>query len=163
MRLTQVSAKCCLLLLGAFFGLSSHASSADPKPTLTVHLDPKKDILHITLHNHSSRTIETNDLFVPWKNFNSIVLVAEIPLLNGLELPFNQIIDDLGPTITVIKPGERIAGDIDLDERFPSLKRTRSKNEVVVFWTFQLKSNQSKEIKGFPREGGWVLLPRLHQ
>jgi hypothetical protein len=166
----------CVLLCCALGAQSWSPIAADPiktikastpkkssaKPVVMVTTVPNKNAIHVTFYNNSSGAIKMSEFMVPWKHRGNIILTAVVPVVDGWTLPKNLMIDDPGPAITTIKPGETLSGDINLDSRFPDLKRARMKNDVIIFWSYQLKSMDFKEIKRFPREGGWLLLSR-HQ
>jgi hypothetical protein len=57
-----------------------------------------------------------------------------------------------------LKQGGQLSGVIDLYGRFPSLKKRRSRQDLLVFWSYQLMAFEPAADS--ERVGGWWLLPR---
>jgi len=62
----------------------------------------------------------------------------------------------MGKRVT-IQPGESVEGRISLKDRFPSIEALANKHDVVVFWSYDLRSVEGRQ---FPRLGGWLLIPK---
>jgi hypothetical protein len=103
----------------------------------------------LTLDGRDSVEVFTSDL--PWASDDSTTWVAVQPGRTPLEqtLP----VEDPGSDTTVIKPGAVLRGRVDLARQFESLQAKSSTGEVVVFWTYRLRTVDGRTSN---RVGGWL-------
>jgi hypothetical protein len=100
----------------------------------------------MTLRSNDSIEVLTGDL--PCGSHYSTTWVAIEP--GGAPLEHILPVEDPGPGITVIKPGQVLKGRVDLRRHFtlPSARR-----ELVIFWTYRLRTEDGRTSN---RVGGWL-------
>jgi len=110
--------------------------------------------LDIQLRNKGSQALSIADGDLPWRGWNGMVLALMTPV--GKELGRSgEILDPFGEPVE-LKPGAVLGGRIRLDKRFPSLREELSHDDVIVFWSYQLRLDVSTYLE---RVGGWLLIP----
>jgi hypothetical protein len=81
-------------------------------------------------------------------------MILEAVLVRGgaaLEKYFR--IDDPGDAQVKISPGTVLSGQIDLRHRFVDADKAFGRKDLVLFWSYQLKTRDGKP---FRRVGGWL-------
>jgi hypothetical protein len=113
--------------------------------------------LNVKLTWQGEAPLTMNSAWLPWGRFYGMLLVATSadPLARPLESP-PRIDDPMGKRLT-LKPGESVEGRIALTDRFPSIEAAAGKHDVLIFWSYDLRSVQGIEP---PRVGGWLLIPK---
>lgn len=149
---------CCLV---AAVSVACRAAAQDKRSADPLGLSVKASLdrkalaikMELALKPDKAVTIYESDL--PWKNHDSIVIVAAN--LRGEPLNRSLPIDDPGPATIEIKGQYESRGTIDLQYQFPTLADEINKRDVLIFWSYQLRS-----IDGVPSErvGGWFLVPK---
>jgi hypothetical protein len=137
---------------------------ASAKARLEVTLDTDfrtRYALNLKLTNQSDKVLSVYEHSLPWKGLHSITLVAvETDNLGSRVLDKVDYIDDPGPGITQIKPGQSLTGQIILPKRFPDIVASLKRHDVIVFWTYQVVPVEGVDA---PRSIGWVMVPRTTQ
>jgi hypothetical protein len=78
--------------------------------------------------------------YLPWARHGSIIVRAlRLDRREWLQEDI-PVSDPTGGSVDV-PAGTRLAGDIDLDERFPTLASALKDTDVVVFWAFRLEAS----------------------
>src|SRR5258708_1940061 len=117
-------------------------------------------ILRLTVRNDSTQAVTLYRFSLPWANTYSTRIVA-LPA-EGYGAPLQQtafpIMDPTNSKV-VLRPGQEIAGDIQLESRFDGLGELLHKGDVIVFWTYLLEDEAL--TGGKQRFGGWALVPKL--
>lgn len=135
----------------------SSLASESKKVELAVTARPDKAglyDLHIQLKNCGAEDIKMFRASLPWGNSRSVYLNA---VRNRTPLIAPTPIDDPAAGDVTIKPGETVEGYINLHERFPSLEKELSNDDVDLLWTYQASQTTGSTMSRF---GGWVLLPK---
>ena len=105
-----------------------------------------------------SLRIFRNDL--PWESRHSVMLIAVRAGAGNAILSEDLPVDDpIIGDVQIIK-NQKLQGTIDLEQRFPDLIHTLEKADVILFWSYQLTPIEKSSL---PRQGGWLLIPKLHQ
>lgn len=94
---------------------------------------------------------------LPWGSRYSMIIIAAKLNASAEQLEQRLFIDDPGPTIITIKPGELLSGKISLRKRFPSIYDAAKKNDLIIFWSYGLKDINNASLG---RVGGWLILPQ---
>jgi hypothetical protein len=108
----------------------------EPKLVFHIRSEATKDILY-----HYDN--------VPWRWPASATII--MTTLAGEELRDEWPIEDPGSRMVELRPGEELSGTVDLNSRFPSLRKWRRRQPLLLFWSYQFEES--------PRAGGWALLP----
>jgi hypothetical protein len=116
-------------------------------------------VLTLALIYRGERELQVYEADLPWKNTYSLLLVGAETDAVGTRLEKHYPIDDPGPAIIALKPGQVLTGEIDLTDRFRDLPRVNQRRDVIIFWSYQLRPLQGGAL---PRVGGWVLIPKGH-
>ena len=114
--------------------------------------------LNVAVTNKSAEPITIYRHSLPWVGWNSILLVAVKTNVLGTVLEKRPLIDDPGPERVTIKPGEMLAGQILLTNRFPDLLKALKERDVIVFWSYQLQPIDTPPLQ---RISGHVLLSKF--
>jgi len=94
---------------------------------------------------------------LPWATVQSLLLVAV--KLDALGTVIEQVfpIDDPGVDRITLHPEQVLEGDIPLQVRFPGLAAAHREWDVMIYWTYQLKTVDGM---AFERVSGSVFLPK---
>lgn len=96
--------------------------------------------LRIRLTNASSKNVTAYSSKLPWGTRNSMI-VAAVKLTGTNEALGNTpVIDDPPPGEVTLKPGETLAGEIDLAARFYQSWQGARGKPVLIFWSYQLQT-----------------------
>ena len=148
---TPVRALVVILLLVA-------GASGDTPDALRMTVSLAEPLmLNVKLTWQGEAPLVVNSAWLPWGRFYGMLVVAtnSAPLSRPLESP-PRIDDPMGKQLT-IQPGESLEGRISLKERFPSIEVAASRHDLVVFWSYELRSVDGRQL---PRLGGWLLIPK---
>jgi hypothetical protein len=110
-------------------------------------------ILNVAMTYTGRKPLKIYEASLPWKNRNSMVLVAVTT--NGFALKEELMVDDPGAATRTIKPGEILSGRISLHRRFPALAKALADQDIILFWSCQLRPVEAAPLE---RTGGWLLL-----
>lgn len=114
-------------------------------------------LLRIEIVNRTVRPLKVYEHSLPWKGWQSLLLIAAKTDAVGGPLERELPVDDPGPGVVTIAPGESLRGEIALARVFPAIGEARRERDVVVFWSYQFKPIDADAL---PRAGGWVLFPK---
>src|SRR5688572_24730965 len=125
---------------------------------MEVNLVPsaKETTLEIGLTAKDAKPIQVYRADLPWASWHSMVLIAVKANRTGDLLKKLMPVDDPGPTVVVLNPGQPMKGRIALNERFPDLVQTLRESDVLLFWSYQLEPVDGPPLE---RQGGWLLIP----
>jgi hypothetical protein len=155
------------LMLSLLLTMATHgrAAGADPAHvSVTARLVDDAaggPILEMELTNMEAVPIEMNEAALPWGILNSLFLVAFKLDAYQEQLEPIAFIDDPGPSVVMIGPGEKLSGSIKLSERFENLSSISKKRPIIFFWTYPYLWSEAVGVT--QRSGGWVLLPKQSQ
>lgn len=149
----------------SIFMASKHQQGVATSKTLDLiislrELGVNKYILDVKLKNTGRAPLVVYRGSLPWASRHSLLLIAVRANVTHDALEERLVIDDPGPEQLEIKPGETLTGEILLDERFPDLPSAVRKNDVIIFWSYQLKPLNTAPLE---RMGGWLLIPKSPQ
>jgi hypothetical protein len=116
--------------------------------------------LKVTITSRTTVPIEIYRSDLPWGSFSSLLLVAATGDRIGAPLDRRNPIDDPGTSRVVLKPGEVLAGDVDLADQFPALPDALKEREVILFWSYRPRLADGGLL---PRHGGWLILEATQQ
>jgi hypothetical protein len=138
------------------------AIGADPAHvSVTAHLivdATDGPILEVELTNMEAVPIEMNEDGLPWGIRDSLFLVAFQFNVLQEQLKQQLYIDDPGPAVVTIGPGDKLSGRIKLSERFDDLVAIAKNKPVIFFWSYPYMWSEAVGVT--QRSGGWVLLPK---
>lgn len=132
---------------------------AEPATGLTVAVSTVTDKagntdLRVRVKNEGSNSLELFRAGLPWGNSRSMYTQ---PIKNRTPLTPRVAIDDpVAGTIT-LNPGDELQGEINLLERFPTLRTDLQTGPLDLLWTYQATQTNGKVADRF---GGWILLPQ---
>lgn len=113
--------------------------------------------LNIKLTNTGNELLRFSNGFGPWAGPGQVKLVAmKLPGGEPIDNQMRAMVDPaLGPVD--LGPGKALEYDVPLDELYRELavELRKGKGEVVLFWTYQLNTLDSKKSE---RVGGWLPL-----
>ena len=124
--------------------------------TLTTRLLDNNKI-ELTLEYSGEQVIDVYKNSLPWGNRYSLILVAVKADAIGTLVPQQQVINDPSPSTIAIQPGDRLTGEINLNERLVGLDEALKTSDVIVFWNYEMRTIESVVA---PRIGGWLLISR---
>jgi hypothetical protein len=127
---------------------------------LMVSLRPEElsDLtLHFRLTNTAGKAVVIRKGDLPWGNRYAILLVVTPNDGVGECLSPLLPIDDSGPGTIRIRAGESREGRISLEERFPTLRESLKKRDLLILWSYQLRPQNDSP---FPRVYGGLLIGR---
>jgi hypothetical protein len=146
-------------IVGSVASLATQSGAT--KPDVTVRLQVTRSlvgrpIVHVSLTNDASTPLDVYKSRLPWENRYSMILVAveatsPHPVLKA---PFP--IDDPTPQRVRIESKETLKGTVDLEERFPGITRALQSHEIVLFWSYQVRSVTDDVGE---RLGGFAVIP----
>ena len=113
--------------------------------------------ISFNLKNNSDRDIKVYRHTLPWEHIYSTFMVAYATDNVHTEIGKVFPISDPEFDSTVIKSGTIVSGKIDLSRIFPSLNKALKKDDVMIFWSYVLKSFDGEVSKRF---GGMVAIPK---
>jgi hypothetical protein len=151
------------LVCAVLFLLNSTCLKADTNnfsATLDVNLQTQTDTnveLKVTLKNDGSKTFHIYADKDPSEIYSMTVVVVESD--NPIAPPLKQIYitaDGLPFPLTEVKKGESISGTIPLSGNFPELCKTLKEWDVIVFWSYPLKTHEGYE----KRLSGSLVIPK---
>jgi len=115
-------------------------------------------IISIKSKLQDSLSIYQSDL--PWgSRYSMIIIVAKLDA-SGTVLDQSLYIDDPSPNVVTMKYGESLTGKISLKTRFHDILTVLKTKQVIIFWSYQLKSLNNKSTE---RLGGWLIIPKKGQ
>lgn len=131
-----------------------HGQDASPGIRLDVQWDPARPTtVSVVLTSDLPTVVQVFKSDLPWGNRYSMILEAVLTRGDvALEKYFP--LDDPGDASIQVQPGASLRGEIDLRGRFVDAEKVFGRKEVVLFWTYQLKSQQGTAVG---RVGGWLL------
>lgn len=113
--------------------------------------------LTIKLTNTGKESLRFSNGFGPWAGPGQVRLVAiKLPGGEPIDNQLRAMVDPaLGPVD--LAPGKGLEYDVPLDELYRELaiERRKGKGDVVLFWTYQLITLDSKRSE---RVGGWLTI-----
>ena len=149
-------------MLGLTF--ASVAAAPDRHLDVVVDISLKRGVgaadLEVTLTNREDKTIKLYRSSLPWGNVYSMVIVGVELDGSNETLDSGPIIDDAGPDSVLVQPHATTVGSINLLKRLPRLQEALEKSDVVVFWSYQLKTIDGEVSE---RTGGSVVLSGLRR
>jgi hypothetical protein len=158
LRFLQVS-----VLLILYLSFQAHGDTACCVP-IRLEVTPKnlagnRLALSIKLTNTGTESVRFSNGFGPWAGPGQIQLIA-IKLPGSEPIP-NQLRAMVDPVLgfSEIEPGKALQYDVPVDELYRelALELKRRKSDIVLFWTYQLETANSKRSE---RVGGWLMLPK---
>lgn len=113
--------------------------------------------LAIKLTNTGKESLRFSNGFGPWAGPGQVKLVAiKLPGGEPIDNQLRAMMDPaLGPVD--LAPGKALEYDVPLDEIYRELavELRKGKGDVVLFWTYQLTTLDSKKSE---RVGGWLAI-----
>lgn len=113
--------------------------------------------LGMTLKNVGQDPIELYKASLPWGVKSSLVVVVATNVPDPKIVSPSLHFDDPGPTTVIIAPSQVAKGAVDLQHRFPTLWQVLQKQDVIVFWSYQMPLT-NEELTS--RTSGSVLLSK---
>lgn len=144
-----------LFILLPVFGVASGLK--DVIVTAEFSGSGSNEYLSFEVKNSSESDIEIYKSSLPWGNLYSATLIVCLANMDQTELKRVFYFDDPPPGSTTIKGRSEVTGQLDLGRIFPSLHESRRKDDVLVFWSYVLKSVDGKTSDRF---GGMVVVPK---
>lgn len=155
------------VLLAGFLALTAcrqgeQATEAKPKGlTLDVSVEQVPPFrLKMRLANQGSITEQVEYGYLPWAHYASTIILVPAddiyarPLATGY--PYSDPIPGMAPTD--LRPGAVLEGEVLLEHRFRDLPGALTRDDVLVFWSYQ--PHMPGGVRG-ERFGGMVLIHRL--
>jgi hypothetical protein len=115
-------------------------------------------VLHVTLRNMQSTSVELYKGDLPWGTRHALMLVAVTNDTEAKRIDEALYIDDPGPGQVVLKPRGELSGAIDLIRRFPTLPEVLKAHEVIVFWSYRPQQTNGTAVQ---RISGAVVLKKV--
>ena len=126
---------------------------------MSVKGNPLLDLLQIELANVSTQDLNVYVHSLPWVGWHSLILIAVLADALGTPLGKDARIDDPGPVVVTLSPGEILKGSISLRSRFPDFHEARNQRDVIVFWSYRLEPLNAAASE---RYCGHVVFPMLN-
>lgn len=120
----------------------------DVSATLT---DAGEPTVRFALTNRSDTVIDVYTRDLPWGSVKSLTITAIEASYPGTVIPREPRLQLSIPQVVRIMPGETIDGKIELRSFFPDVKHHLSVDDVLVLWSFQLRTcdgEQSNRVVG---------------
>ena len=145
------------LLIAAIVGAlcTPCSGNEDTSADVTVALSRQKPLwVHVTVRSRASTRVTVPDYRLPWKNVNSIMVVA----LTASERVIQSVypIEDTSRQGISFEPNEEQSGEINLQMKLTGLDSAVRKSDIHLFWAYQAP----KELNIPSWSGGWVLIPQ---
>lgn len=118
---------------------------------MTVSRIPTTAVVTCELRFDTSVSVRVSKADLPWNNHYSATWVAVVP--GGPGLRRSLPVEDPSPEIIVVKPGSILQGRVDLSRQFPSFSADARSEEIVVFWTYRLETEDGVSSN---RVAGWL-------
>lgn len=146
----------CIVLI--FFSLTlpgaGYAADLIEVSAQLIDRPDKKVRIEFTLKNASNVPLRIVRDDLPWNHRNALTIV---PVKNNGDLIkeiYSLIQIDSDDTI-LLGVNESIKGSVILSDRFPAFESARSKNEIIVFWSYRPGVSITMILGEQPRSGGW--------
>ncbi len=109
----------------------------------SIKIDPivssKEVRLNVTIRTKSERAeIYLSNL--PWTHWYSMVIVVVNPLVGGVNLKQNRLLEGVKPGKISIDESESHSGQVQLSRMFPDLMNQLQEGDLVVFWSYELRT-----------------------
>ena len=135
------------VLLAAY---SAHAYSTERNPVVAeatgATIGNGRVSLNMKFWNCTDKSITLDHRVLPWGQMATGLIVYKGAGI-GKELDTMSLVDDLPPRDVTIRPGEFVAGTLNLEETFPALRKAKHFDDLVVFWVYDAK------VTGIPSAG----------
>ncbi len=114
--------------------------------------------LNLSIVNEGSESILISKSNLPWGIRTSLLLIAVTagPMQENIEE--SLFVDDPRTGDTAIKPGDEVSGRVYLNRRFPNIKHVLKKHDVIIFWSYQLVTEDGKVAD---RISGGLTIPKV--
>jgi hypothetical protein len=159
---THSSSKAFPLFLALACLALSALSRAAGGPVIEVRAElltpPDKAALRFTLVNSGTAPIDLDTGYLPWGVRYSLVLAACPAAIEVTCLSQAMHIEDPVPGKVTLEPGEEISGDIDLFYKIPSLPKLLKKQDAIVFWSYEPRTEAGTRLS---RINGAVYVHKL--
>jgi hypothetical protein len=142
------------------FADANGAPTDGPPVLVEVSIDQSKaNEVYLNVHftSHLTNSISLYEGSLPWRHWQSIILVAARPGHDGEVLENVFPLDNPGPSVFVMKPGSEVQGRIPLHTHFPTLVKSLTEEDIILFWSYELVCTDGRRL---PRVGGWLQLKR---
>jgi hypothetical protein len=113
-------------------------------------------VAEVALKYTGDRDLQVQRHALPWGNTYSLILIGVDATALASPLDKHLRIDDPGTAMITLKPGQSLAGRIDLTQRFRDLPSAIQRRDAIIFWSYQLQPIDGKPL---PRVGGWFFIP----
>lgn len=132
-----------------------HQSSSTPLAISVTAQLQKPYSLAFVLKQEGGPPVRIFDAALPWgiRTHRMVIAVAA----SGTIIPPDLYIDDPVPSIETLSKGATRRGTVDLTKDFPLLADIAKRQDVIVFWSYELKTVDGRTL---PRTGGFVLIPK---
>ncbi|MFZ1744760.1 MAG: hypothetical protein WBO24_19445 [Nitrospirales bacterium] len=146
-----------------FFGFEVVASNTNDKKTVKMNVvleqpSEGKFFLNIALTNTAKVPLSFYQHDLPWEfRYSLQVLAVKAFLPEGILEESLPVVDPGGLKEVQLKPDETLHGKISLDKRFHALAQDAKKQDIIIFWTYQLELVDGSQLD---RLGGWLLIPK---
>jgi hypothetical protein len=117
-----------------------------------------KGTLRFTLVNSGAAPVALDTGYLPWGVRYSLVLVACPAAIDVTCLSQAMHVEDPVPGGVTVDPGKAISGDVNLLYKFPSLSKLLKKQDAIVFWSYEPRTEDGKRLQ---RINGAVVVPRI--
>lgn len=146
---------CSLALALALLILPCNGEGQATDRGLKVEVSSLKPLLlHFTLKSSADEPVEIFRSQVPWATRYSVVLA--VVKANGECLEKILAIEDPPIGKILVKPGQVLTGDLNLESIFKGLNEAKKKSDLHLFWAYQAPD----QLKIGSWSGGWILIPQ---
>jgi hypothetical protein len=140
---------------GLFFSLTCRGIPETRTQPIQAEINPEKPLwLRITLQSFAETSLSLDKDDLPWGREDRIILAAVTS--EGKHLERFLHIDDPRFGRIMLKPRQKVSGEINLTHVFKGLENTVKETDVHVFWAY--KAPEQLNIGSW--SGGWVLIPQ---
>jgi hypothetical protein len=113
--------------------------------------------LDFVLTNATHQTIHVARASLPWEARTSLILVLVETRGGGISLRESLILESPIPGDVDVGSFRSLSGSVNLNHRFLTLGDVTRRSDVIVFWTYQLRTVDNVAMT---RIGGWFLISK---
>lgn len=160
---TSKSVGALLLLVATCCTGPAHSADSvqTSRMTMAVEIgrcDSRSVQLKLTVTNTGGKTIDASEARLPWGMQEAIRLVAITNDVDEQHLERAGYLIHRAPDAVTIPLGKSVSGSLDLTREFPDLNRTLKSREIIVFWSYQLETDDKVRL---PRVNGSIGIRRF--
>lgn len=159
MRWLRTSALAIAVVTAADAAVSGPTAAAEPiAVTATIaRAQEGRLLLEFNLRSRTKEVLRLPAELLPWGSPRYALVMAVDASGHALTDAHGVLAGIVGSPVVELQPGQVLRGYVDLDERFPEIRKWLSRGDVVVLWSFRPAAINAARGR---RLAGALVLPR---